>query len=147
MSRLEKWDSRWFRVAGQIATWSRDFSRSVGCVIVGPDNDMRAQGYNGFPRSINDRVQARHLRPVKYLWTEHAERNAVYNANLAGQSVRGCTMYVTLHPCAVCARAIVQTGIRRLVCPVADITDPNFGEEFKVAVEMLAEAGVEITNL
>src|SRR3954465_12147778 len=78
------WDGRFMRMAGEIAGWSKDLSRKVGCVIVGPKNEIRAAGYNGFPRNTNDTRAYRHERPMKYKWTEHAERNAIYNAARVG---------------------------------------------------------------
>jgi len=48
------WDSRFMGLALHVAEWSKDRSRKVGCVIVGPSNEIRAVGYNGFPRNIND---------------------------------------------------------------------------------------------
>ncbi len=53
-------------LAEHVATWSKDRSRKVGCVIVGPDNEIRSLGYNGFPRGITDDIEKRHQRPTKY---------------------------------------------------------------------------------
>lgn len=87
----------------------------MGAVIVGEDRTPGPNGYNGFPRTIDDERVARHARPAKYLWTEHAERNAIYNAARVGVAVKGCTIYVTHMPCTDCAPAIIQVGIKRVV--------------------------------
>jgi dCMP deaminase len=105
------WNQFFINMAEFVATKSKDTSTKVGCVVVGPDNDVRAIGYNGFPRLVDDTVQARLERPAKYLWTEHAERNAVYNAALTGTALKGCTAYMVWFPCAECARALIQSGI------------------------------------
>jgi len=55
------------------------------------------------------------MRPAKYRWTEHAERNAIFSAARMGVSIVGATMYLPWFPCAECARAIVQSGIGALV--------------------------------
>lgn len=140
-----KWDERFLEVARLVASWSKDRSTKVGAVIVGPYNDIRTVGYNGFPRGIDDEVEARHERPAKYKWTEHAERNAIYNAVLNHTSLEGCTMYLTWYPCADCARAIIQSGIPRLVCGKGpDNSNPVFIEDFKVTEPMLREAGITV---
>jgi hypothetical protein len=92
----------------------RHVSTRVGCVIVGTHKEIRAIGYNGFPRGVDDDRDARHERPVKYKWTEHAERNAIYSSARAGISIDGCTMYLPWFPCMDCARAIVQSVGRTL---------------------------------
>ena len=101
------------KLADVVAEKSKDRSTKVGVVVVGPDREIRSTGYNGFPRGINDDIDERHERPAKYDWTEHAERNAVYNAARMGQSLKDCTMYFNWEPCPCvdCARAIIQAGI------------------------------------
>ena len=141
------WDERLMGLALQVAGWSKDFSRKVGCVIVGPNNEVRSTGYNGFPRRVDDAPPERHERPAKYLWTEHAERNAIYNAAFAGIGLVGCRIYVPWYPCIDCARAIVQVGIVELVALEPDWEEAQWGEGFKVARQMFAEAGVEVRFL
>jgi len=74
---MADWDARFMNLARHISEWSKDRSTKVGVVIVGPENEVRALGYNGFPRGIDDDAPDRHERPEKYLWVEHAERNAI----------------------------------------------------------------------
>src|SRR5690349_7537513 len=107
---MTDWDSRFMELALLVGSWSKDRSRQVGCVVVGPDNEIRSTGYNGFPREVDDSVEARHVKPAKYRWTEHAERNAIYNACLIGTPLKGCKMYLSWFPCMDCARAIAQSG-------------------------------------
>ena len=49
-----KWDTRFLRLAFEVASWSKDHSTKVGAVIIGPDKDPRSFGYNGLPRGVND---------------------------------------------------------------------------------------------
>jgi dCMP deaminase len=137
--RTLKWDERFIEIARQTAQWSKDRSRQVGCVIVGPQRDIRATGYNGFPRGVNDNIESRHNRPAKYLWTEHAERNAIYNAARFGVPLECCTIYLPWYPCVECARAIIQCGLTAVVAVEPDWDDPKYGEEFRTAREMLKE--------
>ena len=50
---------------------------------------------------------------TKYPFVCHAELNAILNSNIGNLS--GCTVYVTLFPCNECAKAIIQSGIKRVV--------------------------------
>jgi Deoxycytidylate deaminase len=139
LSRTMRWDGRFIKIAQEIAWWSKDRSRQVGCVIVGPQKDIRASGYNGFARGVDDNVEERHQRPAKYLWTEHAERNAIYNAARFGIPLEGCTIYLPWYPCVDCSRAIIQCGITTVVAVEPDWRDPKYGEEFRIAQAMFNE--------
>lgn len=136
------WDDRWLELAKVVASWSKDRSRGCGAVIVDDRQNVVSLGWNGFPRGVDDNVDSRHERPAKYKWTEHAERNAIYNAAANGHATRGCVMVIPWYPCADCARAIIQAGIQGIVCvePVWD--DPVWGADFTIAMEMMAEAGL-----
>lgn len=139
---MTTWPDRWRQMADFVASWSKDRSRKVGAVIVGPRQELLAIGWNGFPRGVDDDIDARHERLAKYAWTVHAEENAVANAAAIGVSLRGATMYVggdITWPCARCAGLIVQAGI---ACLVAAYEDEDGVHEFEVARAILDEAGV-----
>lgn len=138
------WTTRWMDMAKLVASWSKDRSRHAGCVIVDERNVLVSIGWNGFPRGINDDVDARHERPIKYSWVEHAERNALYNAAANGHPTKGCTMYLQWYPCADCARAIIQSGLSKLVCYEPDWNDSVWAKDFAVTREMLEESSVEV---
>lgn len=139
---MVNWDDTFMELACVIAKRSKDNSSKIGAVIVGPHREIVSMGYNGMPRLINDDVAERHVRPTKYLWFEHAERNAIYNAARLGHKVAGCGIYISgLPPCADCARAIIQSGI--LSVKVASWEIPaRWEENMNVAKAMLQEAGV-----
>jgi dCMP deaminase len=141
---MTNWDERFIDLAKHIGEWSKDRSTKVGCVIVGPSREVRSIGFNGFPRNINDDEPARHERPAKYLWTEHAERNAIYNAARIGVSIEGCYMYLPWFPCVDCARAIIQTGLKELIATRPQLDHPKWGEDFQLAISMLEEGGVNV---
>jgi dCMP deaminase len=138
----KNWDKRMMESAKLIASWSKDRNRKVGCVVVAPDHAILSSGFNGFPRGVNDDLDERHERPAKYKFTEHAERNAIYNAARHGIKLEGGTIYIPWYPCADCARAIVQSGIKTMVAGSPNFDDPRWGEDFKAAEIMLAEGGV-----
>lgn len=139
---MSGWDARFIALCELVASWSKDRSRHCGAVIVDDRNAVVSLGWNGFPRGLDDTVEARHERPAKYLWTEHAERNAIYNAASQGGRVRGCRIYLQWYPCADCARAIIQSGIREVVCFEPDWEDPKWGADFRAVHVMLDECGV-----
>tara|TARA_R110000868_G_scaffold41826_1_gene142269 strand:+ start:126 stop:566 length:441 start_codon:yes stop_codon:yes gene_type:complete len=142
---MTDWDKRYLDLATNIASWSKDRSTGTGAIIVDDHKDIVSIGYNGFPKGSDDDVDARHERPAKYMYTEHAERNAIYNAARKGVSTNNCTMYLMWFPCADCARGIIQSGIKRLVCYQPDMDNANWCDHFIVAKELLEESDVELT--
>ena len=135
------------QLALHVASWSKDRSAGVGAVIAGSDNVIRSVGYNGFPRGVDDFAFHRHQRPLKYVWTEHAERNAIYNAVRIGVPITGCTMYLPWFPCMDCARAIVQVGLVELVAIEPDREHPRWGDDFRNAIELFDETGIKVRFL
>lgn len=130
-----------------ISQWTEDRDFKVGAVIVGPDLEIRSTGYNGFARSVRSDVEERYDRASgeKFFWFEHGERNAIYNAARIGISTNTCTLYVNRFPCADCARAIIQAGISRIVCPAKPLNDGALDHSFDVSQTMLFEAHVDVS--
>lgn len=146
-----KWHYRFMELAFLISTWSKDPSTKTGAVVVGPDREIRATGYNGLVRGVDDDRQERLERPTKYEFFEHAERNAIYNACLTGTSLKGCTLYATHSPCTDCARAIIQSGIKTVVTNkiVIDESTPKntWRDKLEFSAQMFKEAGIEYIEL
>ncbi len=141
------WDSYYLAICRVVATRSKDPGTQLGCIIAGPAHEIRSTGYNSFPRGIKDNQAERRERPEKYLWIEHAERNAIYNAARAGTALEGCTLYVELMPCMDCARAIVQSGIRAVVVDadrMQKYRSEFYNRHFELAEVLLGEAGVQV---
>jgi dCMP deaminase len=147
---LKSWDKYFMDMIPLIASRSKDQSTQVGCIIVGPDHEIRSTGYNSFPRGMDDSNPKWHERPLKYSVTEHAERNAIYNLARMGLSGNGCTIYQPWLPCCDCARAIIQTGIVKVV-----IDGRNFKKDLEyweqrwkdsmiVSMDMLHQANVVV---
>ena len=138
------WITYFLNICVAVAQKSKDPSTKVGCVIVNGHNAILSTGYNGLPRNVMEQP-ARYERPAKYRWTEHAERNAIYNAARHGISLDGATLFVTgLPPCADCARAIIQCGIKEVcVCVPADSSaSARWADETEISRIMFQEAGV-----
>lgn len=131
-------------IAHAVAQLSKDRSTKVGAICIGPAGEIRAMGYNGMPRSCDDDIEARHERPEKYYWFEHAERNLVFNAARIGVPLEGCTLIVSgLYPCMDCARAIVQSGIREVITPPFP-TDEKWADQARRSHQLFQECGVTV---
>lgn len=142
ISKLAKWEKRYLDLAKSVASWSRDPSRKIGAVIVGKKGQIISQGFNGFPRGIDDTPERYNDRETKYKYIVHAEANAIYNAIHNGASTNGATIYVTGLPvCHQCADAIIQTGIKRVVMDTLPCS--NWEESGNLAIQKFQEAGVE----
>jgi dCMP deaminase len=90
------------------------------------------------------------VRPTKYLWIEHAERNAICNAARAGTATEGCTLYVELMPCMDCARAIVQAGIVEVAISanrMRQYSSDYYNEHFGMVEVLFGEAGVRVRRV
>lgn len=137
----------WLLAAYKAATKSTDLSTHNGAIIVAPNNVV-IQACNEVPKRIKQKAE-RFQRPLKYDYTEHAERNAIYEAARLGISVQGCTMYVPWYACSDCARAIIQSGIAKIVGhkQMSDKTSDYWKESVKIGLEMLEEAGVKMELL
>ncbi|MDE5584214.1 MAG: dCMP deaminase family protein [Ruminococcus sp.] len=112
------WDEYFMGIAMFSAERSKDNSTQVGACIVNAENKIVAVGYNGMPTGCNDdempwEREGDSVLDTKYPFVCHAELNAILNRNSA--SLDGCTLYVTLFPCNECAKAIIQSGIKKVV--------------------------------
>lgn len=116
MDRIS-WDEFFMSMAILASKRSKDPSSQVGAVIVDDDHKVVSIGYNGMPRSIDDKDLSWNKNEGldnKYLYVCHAEFNAILNVR-NGSSVSGCTVYVTLFPCNECTKAMIQTGIKKII--------------------------------
>ena len=139
---MTDWDKRFLQLAKHISEWSKDPSTQVGCVVVGPDRELRSTGFNGLPRGIEDNEQRLNNREIKYPLICHAEENAIMHAARIGMSLKGCTAYITWPPCTRCARSLIQAGISTIIYP-KDIEIPErWLEDFNLSLNMLKEANI-----
>jgi len=111
------WDEYFMGVAILSSKRSKDPSTQVGACIVDENKRIVGTGYNGAPRGFNDEdfpwKREGDFLSTKYAYVCHAELNAILNSTI--KSLIGCTMYVVLFPCNECSKAIVQSGIKRII--------------------------------
>lgn len=110
------WDEYFMGIAYLSAMRSKDPSTQVGACIIDEDKKIIGIGYNGFPIGSNDdempwNKEGKFL-DTKYPYVVHAELNAILNSI---KSLKNCTIYVTHFPCNECAKAIVQSGIKKVI--------------------------------
>ena len=110
------WDEYFMGLAHLSALRSKDPNTQVGAAIVDENHRVVSVGYNGFPTGVSDDEfpwsREGDVLTSKYAFVVHAELNAILNSQ---RSVRGCTIYVSLFPCNECAKAIIQSGIKKIV--------------------------------
>jgi dCMP deaminase len=120
--------------------------RKVGASIELADGGGIISACNTFPEGVADH-DWRHDGDGRFVWMEHAERNAIYAAARSGRRLAGAGLASTLFPCIDCARAIVQTGIRMLTTFEPPLDDPVWGAAFPRSRIILEEGGVEVRLL
>ena len=114
IGKVEKpsWDEYFIQMAILASTRSSDAQTKHGCVITDKKHRVLGIGYNSFPVGMPDDVLP-NMRPEKYKWMVHAERNALANCTLRPDDG---VAYITGPPCLDCAKSLYQEGIRHFVC-------------------------------
>lgn len=142
------WDQYFMKMAELTAQRSTCLRRNVGAVIV-QDKHIVATGYNGAPRGLahciecggclREKMRVPSGERHELCRALHAEQNAIIQAATLGQSIEDGTIYVTHQPCVICAKMIINAGIKRIVV--------KEGYPDELSVEILDEAGLKIVML
>ncbi len=139
------WDEYFMGLAHLSALRSKDPNTQVGAAIIDENHRVVSVGYNGFPKGCSDDEfpwsRSGGVLNSKYAFVVHAELNAILNSP---RSVSGCTIYVSLFPCNECAKAIIQSGIKRIVYESDKYADT---ETTIASKKMLQAAGIELVQL
>lgn len=141
------WDEYFMGVAKLSGMRSKDPNSQVGACIVSSDNKILSMGYNGFPMGCSDDEfpwarEGEDELDKKYLYVTHSELNAILNYR--GGSLEGAKLYVSLFPCNECAKAIIQSGIRKIVYEEDKYADQD---NVIASKRMLQASGVELVRL
>lgn len=143
------WDEYFMKIVEMVGSRGTCDRFRGGCVIA-RDRRIVATGYNGSPAGLphcdevghemhtvinEDGSQSRHC-----IRTTHAEQNAICEAARIGVSLEGGTLYCKMTPCYVCAKMIINAGIKRVVCA----KDYHAGQRTK---EIFKEGGIEYALL
>jgi len=133
-------------MAEQVATFSKDPSTQVGCILV-KDRRIISTGYNGFPKGISDDLNRLIDRDQKYLYTVHAEANAIIAAALHGVSTENSSAYITFPPCCQCAAQLINAGIKAVYISGRNEIPQRWLDNFINASKLLREAGVDYVTI
>lgn len=140
------WDEYFMGIAVLSSMRSKDPNTQVGACIVSEEKKIVGVGYNGFPRGCSDDelpwAREGEWLETKYPYVCHAELNAILNSSIT--SLKGATLYVALFPCNECAKAIIQTGISKVVYLSDKYHD---SDQSKASRTMLESAGVKLEKL
>lgn len=120
----KSWDEYFMEIAEIVKTRSTCLRRQVGAVIV-KENRIITTGYNGAPSGLKHcteiggcertRLNIPSGQRHELCRALHAEQNAIIQAAKIGVSTEGATIYITLQPCVICAKMLVNAGIKRIV--------------------------------
>lgn len=129
---------------------SPDLSTQLGSVIMKKSGVIAWEtlSHNGFVNGWKP-TPLDYERPRKYLLGEHAERRAIYKAAKLGIALDGCSLYCTWAACVDCARAIVESGLTRLVrhYPPLDDATERWLESVTLGDQIMRAGGVEIVDI
>ena len=123
MSRRPGWDQYFMNIALVVATRSNCSRRHVAAVIV-KERQIVSTGYNGTPRGIKNCDEGGCPRCASDVPSggnlgecicSHAEENSIVQAAYHGVAVKGGTIYTTYSPCLLCAKMIINSGIKEVV--------------------------------
>lgn len=142
------WDEYFMEMAVLTAKRSTCLRRQVGAVIV-KDRHIVATGYNGAPSGVahcdekggclRQQLNVPSGERHELCRALHAEQNAIIQAAVQGNSIEGASIYVTNQPCVICAKMIINAGIRKIY--IKD-SYPD-----RMAEEIINEAGIEVIML
>ena len=142
------WDRYFMDIAHVAASRSNCSRRQVAAVLV-RDCRIISTGYNGTPRGVRNCSDGGCPRcnsappsgtPLTQCLCSHAEENAIVQAAYHGIAVKGATLYTTFSPCLLCAKMIINAGIKEVVYHTRYSIDD-------VSLALLHEAGVVVRPL
>lgn len=126
---------------------SPDPSTKNGAVLIGCQGDILTFGVNRFPTGVAETQSRLTDKEIKYRLVVHAENGAIFNAAKHGRIVAGATLYCPFYACSECAKAIIQSGVKRIVGHAQLMAlaskHTTWVESIVDAWEMLHEAGVQ----
>ena len=143
-SHRPSWEAYFMDITFLVAKRSTCLRRAVGALVV-KDKRILSTGYNGAPTGITHCIETGCLREKLNVPSGekhelcrgiHAEQNAIIQAAYHGVSIKGSTLFCTNLPCSICAKMIINAGIKRICY--------NSGYADAISKEMLNEAGVDI---
>lgn len=142
------WDEYFMQIAQLVSQRSTCIRRQVGAVIV-KDKRMLSTGYNGAPSGLRHCQEIGCLRDQQKIPSGqrhelcrglHAEQNAIIQAALYGVSIAASSLYSTHLPCSLCAKMIVNAGLKEIIYHdgYADDLSLQIMEEAKISLRKMS---------
>ena len=149
-------DEYFLKIASVVAERSTCRRHHMGAIAV-RDKHILSTGYNGAAAGLKDCLELGCLRDELGIASGtrheicraiHAEQNAIIQAGLHGVSIVDSTMYCTHSPCYICAKMIVNAGIKRMVSftGYADKNFPDLFREAGITFDVLPVPGTRISR-
>ncbi|MCS7181257.1 MAG: cytidine/deoxycytidylate deaminase family protein [bacterium] len=143
------WDTYFMEIAQLVSKRSTCIRRKVGAVLV-KEKRILATGYNGAPTGLSHCKDIGCIREKMKIPSGerhelcrglHAEQNAILQSAYHGVSIKGSKLYITCHPCSVCAKMIINAGIEEVIIKEGypDQMAENILKEGKIKVKYLKE--------
>lgn len=145
--RRPSWDEYFLEVAKLVSKRATCLRRKVGAVLV-KEKKILATGYNGAPSGLKHCIDIGCLREKlkipsgerhELCYGLHAEQNVLLQAALYGITTKGSILYVTNQPCIICAKMLINAGIKEVVICA--------GYPDKLAKKFLKEAKIKIRKI
>lgn len=143
------WDEYFMSITEMVGSRGTCDRGKSGCVIT-KNKRIISTGYVGSPVGISHCDESGHeMHTVRHedghetrhcIRTAHAEQNAIVSAARFGTALKGATLYCKMTPCYVCAKMIINAGIKRVVCA----QDYHASARSK---EIFSEAGIKFNLL
>lgn len=141
------YDEYFMKMTQVVATRSTCLRRNVGAILV-KNKHILSTGYNGAPKGLKHCSEVGCLREKLNVQPGerhelcrglHAEQNAIIQASVFGVSIDEATLYCTAAPCSVCAKMLINAGIKEVVY------QESYPDE--LAQQMLTEAKIKMRKL
>ena len=135
MNKRPEWDTIWANFSKDIARRSLDPKHKVGAVIVNNENtQVLSIGYNGDQKGGSNKRDSMERGKSGFI---HAEINALIKCDYNNPAKK--RMYLTLSPCNICAKAIINSGIKEVI----------YLEKYEQSngIDILINAGIHVRHL
>jgi len=142
------WDEYFIEITKVVSKRSTCLRRKVGAVIV-KDKRILSTGYNGAPSGLKhcgeiggclrEQMHVPSGERHELCRGLHAEQNAIIQAAVHGVSIKNSVLYCTTHPCIICAKMIINSGIKEIIISTSY---PD-----KESKKILKESGIKVRNL
>jgi dCMP deaminase len=117
--------------------------------VIVKDRQILSTGYNGPPRGIEhcqvcyrEEHNIPHGKMYETCKALHAEQNAMLQAARHGVSIKDADIYITGVPCIMCARMIINAGLRTVY-----VSNDSLAKEYITSLVLLHDIGINVIRV